>query len=310
MSNGITTAPTEHPVLETSLTLPYTLSAGRAAGTFLAALANRRIVGSCCPTCAKVIVPAQDFCGTCGSELSDLVEVPGTGTIDGFTRAEAGVLGLVRLDGTDTDFLHRILDVDYEDLSLGQRVTARWADTASGSVLDLAGFVPADSEPLDAPAVRPLVSDTEPLAERPYELELHYRHAYGPYYGRLFDELAADRRILGTSCPQCKSVLVPPRELCDVCYVRTERWVDVADTGVLKAFSIIHLKFVGQTREPPYVYAEIVLDGASTRLIHTIGGVDVDKAADLLRPGMKVRAVWKDDKPTGTLEDVVHFEPC
>ena len=66
--------------------------------------------------------------------------------------------------------------------------------------------------------------------------------------------------------------------------VRTERWVDVSDTGVLKAFSIIHLKFVGQTREPPYVYAEIILDGAATRLIHTIGGIDVEKAAETLRP--------------------------
>jgi len=310
MVNGITTAPTEHPTLETSLNLPYTLSAGPAAGTFLAELANHRLVGSRCPGCAKIIVPAQDFCGTCGTELSELVEVPGTGTLDGFARAESGVLGLVRLDGTDTDFLHRILDADYDDLAIGQRVAVRWADEVNGSVLDLAGFVVADSSPDDAAPVRPLVSDTAPLAERPYALELHYRHAYGPYYGRLFDELASDRRILGTSCPQCKSVLVPPRELCDVCYVRTERWVDVADTGVLKAFSIIHLKFVGQTREPPYVYAEIILDGAATRLIHTIGGIDVAKAAETLRPGMKVRAVWKDDKPTGTLEDVLHFEPC
>jgi len=310
MSNGITTAPTETPALETSLTLPYTLSAGKAAGTFLAELANHRIVGSRCPDCAEVLVPAQDFCGTCGSELADIVEAPGTGTLQGFTSADAGVLGLVRLDGTGTDFLHRILDAPVDSLSIGQRVAARWADQATGSVLDLAGFEPADSPPAGDGAVKALVTETEPLAERPYELELHYRHAYGPYYGRLFDELAADRRILGVKCPQCRSVLVPPRELCDVCFVRTEHWVDVADTGVLKAFSIIHLKFVGQTREPPYVYAEIVLDGASTRLIHTIGGIDVTQAAETLRPGMKVRAVWKDDKPTGTLEDILHFEPC
>lgn len=310
MSNGITTAPTETPALHASLNLPYTLSAGKAAGTFLAELANHRIVGSRCHDCAEVLVPAQDFCGTCSAELSELVEVPGTGTLQGFTAFEGGVLGLVRLDGTGTDFLHRILDAPLDSLSIGQRVAVRWADEAQGSVLDLAGFVPSEAGAADDATVTPLVSETEPLAERPYQLELHYNHAYGPYYGRLFDELAADRRILGTSCPQCKSVLVPPRELCDVCYVRTERWVDVADTGVLKAFSIIHLKFVGQTREPPYVYAEIVLDGAATRLIHTIGGIDVAKAADTLQPGMKVRAVWKDDKPTGTLEDVLHFEPC
>ncbi|MGH9282382.1 MAG: Zn-ribbon domain-containing OB-fold protein [Acidimicrobiales bacterium] len=309
MSQGFTT-PTEAPALETSLTLPYTLSAGRAAGTFLAELANQRIVGSRCSACQVVLVPAQDFCGTCGDELSELVEVPGTGTLTGFTPIDDGILGLVRLDGAGCDLLHRILDAGLDQLAIGQRVCVRWAAESGGSILDIAGFVPGDGVAAEDSAVRELVTETEPISEKPYELELHYRHAYGPYYGRLFDELAGSRRILGVKCPSCQGVLVPPRERCDVCYVRTEQWVDVADTGVLKGFSIIHLKFVGQLREPPYVYAEIVLDGAATRLIHTVGGIDVEKADTTLRPGMPVRAVWKDDKPTGTLQDILHFEPC
>jgi uncharacterized OB-fold protein len=91
--------------------------------------------------------------------------------------------------------------------------------------------------------------------------------------------------------------------------VRTGEFVDVPDTGVIKAFSIIHLEFVGQTREPPYVYAEIVLDGAATRLIHTIGNIDVEEAKEKLYPGMPVRAVWREGEPIGSLEDIVYFEP-
>jgi uncharacterized OB-fold protein len=125
----------------------------------------------------------------------------------------------------------------------------------------------------------------------------------------MFDELATTRRILGVRCPSCKGVLVPPREYCEVCWARTDEWVDVAHTGVLQAFSIIHIEFIGQKSKPPYVYAEIILDGAATRLIHMIGGIAADEAKERLAPGMKVRAVWRDGEPTGTLEDIEYFEP-
>jgi uncharacterized OB-fold protein len=65
---------------------------------------------------------------------------------------------------------------------------------------------------------------------------------------------------------------------------------------------------VGQKRKPPYVYAEIILDGAATRLIHTIGGLSADEAIERLAPGTRVRAVWGEGEPTGSLEDIEHFE--
>ena len=141
----------------------------------------------------------------------------------------------------------------------------------------------------------------------PTSLKLEYRHARGPYYGRLFDEMQTGGRILGVRCPSCQSTLLPPREMCDICFVKTGTWSEVADTGVLQAFSIIHLKFVGQTREPPYVYAEIMLDGAATKIIHILDGVDIDTAPKLLRPGMRVKAVWKKELK-GSLNDIDHFK--
>jgi uncharacterized OB-fold protein len=174
-------------------------------------------------------------------------------------------------------------------------------------MLYLEGFVlseqPSGAEP------KALVPNADPVLDQPYLLELKYQHAYGPYYGRLFDEFSTSRRILGTMCPSCHNVLVPPRAYCEICFVRTDEWVDVADTGVLQAFSIIHLAFVGQTREPPYVYAEIVLDGSATRLIHTIGEITPEEAVATLVPGeTRVRAHWLDAEPTGTLADIEYFE--
>jgi uncharacterized protein len=308
LGDGLGSTPNESPVFDGRIELPYTLTTGHAASVFLAELANHRIVGSRCPTCSDVVVPAQDFCAACGERLEDLLLVPSAGELTGFTETSEGVLGMIRLDGTSADFVHQLLDVELADLKVGQRVAARWADEAQGSVLDIVGFE-LDEAPAGSGETSPLSNPADPIVERPYQLRLDYKHSYGPYYGTLFDGIATNRRIQGSRCPRCECVLVPPREYCDVCFVRTGEWVDVANTGVIKAMSIIHLEFVGQVREPPYVYAEIVLDGAATRLIHTVGGIDVDEAIEKIRPGTAVRAVWKDGEPKGTLEDILYFEP-
>jgi uncharacterized OB-fold protein len=298
------------PPLDATLSIQYTLSTGVAAGRFLAELAHRRIVGARCGDCGRVLVPAEEYCPRCGGDAAELVELAQTGTVTAFTERDGRVIGLVRLDGADTDLYHRILDASLDDLEPGTRVEAVWSETPEGaSILDLAGFRPAESE-VDSSTPKSLAPEVEAaVSEFPLGMDLHYKHAYGSFYGRLFDELKASRRIIGVRCPSCQSVLVPPRPRCDVCYVPTAQFEDVADTGVLRAFSIIRFSFEGQVREPPYIYAEVTLDGAATRLIHVLGGVDVETAHETLEPGIRVRAVWRDDSNTGTLADISHFEP-
>jgi uncharacterized OB-fold protein len=306
MTDGLLTGIDEDQVLDATIALPYTLTTGRAAGSFLAELGNRHILGSRCDKCDRVMAPPQDYCARCGSPSETFVRMPETGVITAMTRTAKGLLALIRLDGADTDLLHRVTE-DGPGVTVGARVKGVWADSVSQSVLDLDGFVLDDS---GAKGSTSEVGEIDPIIELPYSLELDYRHSYGPHYGRLFDELATHRRILGSLCPQCQNVLVPPREYCDLCFVRTAQHVDVADTGRLQAFSVIHLEFVGQTRQPPYVYAEIVLDGSATRLIHTVGGIDVATAAERLQIGMPVKAVWKDVADCrGTLDDIDHFTP-
>lgn len=306
--NGLGSTPSDNPTFDGRIELPYTLTTGKAAATFLAELANKQLVGSRCATCREVAVPSNDFCAACGESLSELVVVAPTGEVTGFTETPAGLLGTIRLDGADTDFVHKLLDVGLDALAIGDRVEARWAAEPQGNVMDIEGFAPSDSDPAGTPEAF-TGSEAEPVLEQAYGLRLDYDHAFGPYYGTLFDGIATSRRIQGVRCPSCECVLVPPREYCDTCYCRTAEWVDVEDTGTIKAFSIIYLEFVGQTREPPYIYSEIVLDGAATRLIHAIGGIDVEDAKERLRTGMKVKAVWKDSEPTGSLADIEYFEP-
>ncbi|MEA2915589.1 MAG: uncharacterized protein QOJ15_7670, partial [Bradyrhizobium sp.] len=101
--------------------------------------------------------------------------------------------------------------------------------------------------------------------------------------------------------------LLPPREIDDISHKPTGTWVEVGQTGTVRAMSVIHMEFIGQKQKPPYIYAEIMLDGATTRLIHNVAGIDMSKAKDLVKPGTRVRAVWQETR-TGSLDDISHFE--
>lgn len=293
--------------MSAQIAMPYTLTAGPAMGTFLAELGRQRILGTRCPACETVRVPAQDFCGDCGAETPELVLAPSSGVLEAWTVTDQGVVALVRLDGTAVPFLHQVVVDDPATLTTGMQVEASWAPEPTGSVLDLVGFVPSTGS--DVGTVKDAGPTSDPILQQNYRMELDYEHAYGHYYGTLFDGIKTARRIRGVRCPSCRNVLVPPRPVCEACYVRTVDWVDVPDTGVVQACSVVHVEFVGQLFPPPYVYAEIVLDGSATRLIHTVGGITAEEArAGAIQPGSRVKAVWS-DRRTGGLTDIEYFTP-
>jgi uncharacterized OB-fold protein len=299
------TYPIDLPPLSSDLSMPYTLTPGRAAGTFLAEIGRRRIVGSKFKKSGKVAVPAQDFCPQTGEADPELVEAPATGTLTAYTLTDTGIIGLVRIDGSDFDFPHRIVNAKLEQLAPGQRVEAVWADGIEESVLAITGFRPAPQAPVGK--IRPLTDPAKPVEVVNYKLDLHYEHAFGPYYGRLFDEIRTNRRLMGVRMPDGEGALLPPREFDDISYRQTGTWTEVKQTGTVRGMSVIYLEFIGQKQPPPYVYAEIVLDGSATRLIHNVAGFDMSRAKDLVKPGTRVRAVWRETR-SGSLDDISHFE--
>lgn len=292
--------PTFHSVID----LPYTLTPGRATGTFLAEIGNRKIVGSHFAS-GKVIAPAEDFSPDDGEDVQTFVEVPHTGVLGGYTKVNNDVIGLIQLDGCDNEFAHIIL-ADLETLAVGIRVEAVWADGVENSILAIKGFRPAPEAPIGK--VLPLEKPTNPIEVIPYAMKLDYEHAYGPYYGRMFDEIREFGRIMGVRTSNGDDALLPPRERDDITHKRTGTWKACEDTGTIRGCSIINLEFIGQTRPPPYVYAEIVLDGASTRLIHMIDAESIQWAKDNVRPGSRVRAIWTKGERTGSLRDIERFE--
>lgn len=293
---------------KSDLSMPYTLTPGRATGAFLAEMKSRKIVGSKFKS-GSVVVPAQDFCPSTGDSDFDLVEAPDTGVLTAFTETANGLIGLIRIDGSDFDFPHRMLGASCADLKVGSRVQAVWAKTpidGIDGILNIEGFQLAPNAPVGK--IKPLTDAVKPVDVVPYQLNLHYEHAFGPYYGRLFDEIKTNRRIMGVRPPDGEGgAMIPPREICDITHKPTGTWVEVKQTGTVRAMSVIHLQFIGQKQPPPYIYAEIILDGASTRLIHNVSGIDMSRAKELVKPGTRVRAVWRETR-TGSLEDISHFE--
>jgi uncharacterized OB-fold protein len=287
-----------------SIDLPYTLTPGKAAGTFLAEIGTRRILGTRFVN-GEVVAPAQDFSTRDAEDRYEFVEAPHTGVLGAFTQVGDDIIGLIQLDGCDNEFPHRVL-ADFATLTSGQRVAAVWDEVAEHSILCIAGFAPAPDAPLGV--VTAFGETAAPLESIAYRMKLDYEHAYGPYYGRMFDEIRENGLIMGVRTSNGDDALLPPREIDDLTHLRTGTWKVCENTGTIRGCSIINMEFIGQTRPPPYVYAEIKLDGASTRLIHMIEIESIAWAKENVRPGRRVRAIWTTGERTGSLRDIERFE--
>lgn len=141
-------------------------------------------------------------------------------------------------------------------------------------------------------------------------VSLPYKWAMGPTSTRFYEEFK-NKRIMGTLCSKCKRVMVPARSFCSECFVETTEWVQVSDEGTIRTWVLIDFAYEGQPKEPPYILGIIDLDGADVGLPHFVGGVeldDVDKVAEKVRIGGRVKAVWKEDRE-GFILDIEYFKP-
>jgi uncharacterized OB-fold protein len=101
-------------------------------------------------------------------------------------------------------------------------------------------------------------------------------------------------------------VYIPPRGACPTDGVPTTEEVELPDRGTVTTFCVVNVPFPGQRLKPPYVVAYILLDGADIAFLHLIHGC----AAEDVRMGMRVRAVWRPRDEWGpTLQNIEHFEP-
>ncbi len=125
-------------------------TAGLAGRRFLEALeGSGELLGTPCPDCGKVYVPAALFCESCFKELSDYIPVGPEGEVVTFTVCNYDLDGnvldapevavAVRLDGATSALVHRGLG-NPADWTIGGRARVKLAAERIGSILDIEGF--------------------------------------------------------------------------------------------------------------------------------------------------------------------------
>ncbi len=137
-------------------------------------------------------------------------------------------------------------------------------------------------------------------------MDFTYNYRVGPYITRYLDGFK-EKKILGSKCPGCSLVAVPPRKFCGVCNKVMEEMVEVSQEGTLENFTVGHVTIEKGKLSPadaPYVLGLVKLDGATSALLAKVEGVSPAE----VKTGMKVKAVWK-DPVEGDYGDLDHFEP-
>jgi uncharacterized OB-fold protein len=139
--------------------LPYKFALGPAFHRFFEGFKEEKIWGNVCPSCGKTYVPARTFCPECQVDMGDWVEVPQEGEIKSFMVTTEPFFGiptgppfigaLIRLDKTDTNFLHIIGGPGLTEpesikrtVAIGTRVKAVWRAEKQGEILDISHFEP------------------------------------------------------------------------------------------------------------------------------------------------------------------------
>ena len=145
------------------------------------------------------------------------------------------------------------------------------------------------------------VSDTVPL-RADLVIEYPFIRTTGPVVGAFLTGLreavlVGIRRVDGT-------VMVPPVEYDPVTSESLTEVVEVSSTGTIVSWTWVDPPRPGSPWDTPHGLALVLLDGADTPLLH---GVLVD-SADELATGLRVEAVWRDER-VGHITGLVGFAP-
>ncbi len=78
-----------------------------------------------------------------------------------------------------------------------------------------------------------------------------------PITAASFNQFLNEKKLMGTRCPKCDKLYLPPRAICSQCYGHSMEWVELSGQGKLAAFTSIHIapSFMieqGFDRQNPY----------------------------------------------------------
>ena len=140
----------------------------------------------------------------------------------------------------------------------------------------------------------------DPVQFMQQHIALDYVMRVSPLSQRFGEQLRSGR-IVGHKCPSCGLVYVPTRAFCPMCTVAMGEAdeLDLAQQGTVTSFTVLTpIQYHGQQERQDYALASILIDGADG----TVGQQRVtDVPLDAIRMGMRVEAVWSEDRDTANL---------
>ena len=137
----------------------YSFWVGRYMDKFYDALEKKKLIGNKCPKCGYVFVPPREVCGKCNVTIpldQNWVNLTDTGTLINYTSTSYKVndrdsrktkkqqlIGMVKIDGSNTGIVYRLLEIEPKDVKIGMKVKIDWNEKAKGDPSDINGFVKA-----------------------------------------------------------------------------------------------------------------------------------------------------------------------
>jgi uncharacterized OB-fold protein len=148
-----------NPILVSETIIPYESALGLTWHRFFEGFKEEKIWGTKCSKCSRVLVPARSFCPRCFVDMEEWVEVSNEGEVIAWALTDYEFFGmptkppfisaLIRLCGSDCNFLHLIGGFDLSDLDLvrktvknGMKVRAVWEKEKKGRIMDIKHFEP------------------------------------------------------------------------------------------------------------------------------------------------------------------------
>lgn len=140
------------------------------------------------------------------------------------------------------------------------------------------------------------------LFSQDFELGFTYTRSTGPIVGEFLTQLR-DRKIVGTRGSD-GGVIVPPMEFDPVSAEALTEFVEVGQAGEVKTWSWVKNPNERQPLNKPFAWAMILLDGASTPMLHAVDA----GSEDAMSSGMRVQVRWVEET-RGSITDIAAFEP-
>lgn len=150
----------------------------------------------------------------------------------------------------------------------------------------------------------PMLEGIEPVIGTERPRIWRYTYSAGPIRSKFLIELRDNKRIMGTKCPVCNRVYLPPRPTCFVCFSQLDKWVEVSDKGTLMTYTVVYQPEPAHPVDVPFVFGIIKLDGADTSIAHLVSEVNPED----LRIGMRLQAVFNEERQ-GSILDIKYFKP-